>query len=55
MPELAAQAIGQIAKLYQIEETIKQQKLSGEKKREYRLHHSKPIVDGFFDWSLQLH
>ncbi len=54
MPALATQAIRQIAKLYQIEESIQQQKLMGEKKREYRLLHSKPVVDGFFDWSLQL-
>lgn len=53
-PELAAEAIAQIARLYHIEETIQQQKLCGEKKREHRLLHSKPIVDGFFDLTLQL-
>jgi hypothetical protein len=49
-PEKATEALQQIAKLYQNEEAIKNQGLTGEKKRQYRLDHSKPVVSGFFQW-----
>ena len=39
-----------IARLYDIEGDIQQRNLSSEKKRDYRLTHSKPIVDQFFEW-----
>ena len=46
----AKEAISLIAKLYEIEETIQRQKLTDDKKRQYRLTHSKPVVDRFFTW-----
>lgn len=49
-PQEAAQALKQIAMLYEIEEHIRVNKLSGENKRMHRLTHSKPVVDKFFDW-----
>ncbi|MBQ0742536.1 MAG: IS66 family transposase [Pseudomonas sp.] len=49
-PEKATEALQQIAKLYQNEEAIKTQGLAGEKKRQYRLEHSKPVVSDFFHW-----
>ena len=49
-PEKATEALQQIAKLYQNEEAIKTQGLTGEKKRQYRLNHSKPVVSDFFQW-----
>ena len=49
-PEKATEALQQIAKLYQIEDTIKEKELTGEKKRQYRLDHAKPVVSGFFQW-----
>lgn len=47
-PEVVKQALLLIQGLYDLEENIRQQKLSGEKKRDYRLTHSKPLVDQFF-------
>ena len=49
-PEKATEALQQIAKLYQNEDVIKTQGLTGEKKRQYRLDHSKPVVSDFFQW-----
>jgi transposase len=49
-PEKAAEALQQIAKLYQNEEVIKTRGLTGEKKRQYRLEHSKPVISDFFQW-----
>jgi transposase len=49
-PQLAAEALQQIALLYQYEETIRTEQLSGDKKRQYRLTHAKAIVSGFFQW-----
>jgi transposase len=49
-PEKATEALQQIAKLYQNETTINTQGMTGEKKRRYRLEHSKPVVDDFFQW-----
>jgi len=49
-PETVTEALQRIAKLYQNEETIKAQGLTGEKKRQYRLDHSKPVVSDFFQW-----
>lgn len=47
-PEAVAEALELIGQLYQHEEQQRRQKLSGEKQRQYRLTHSKPIVDQFF-------
>lgn len=49
-PALVAEALAYIRKLYEIEDDIKAQELSGGKKREYRLTHSQPLVNGFFEW-----
>ena len=49
-PEVAAQAIEQIAAMYKVEEHLRQAKLKGEAKRLYRLTHSKPVVEQFFAW-----
>ena len=50
-PEKATEALQQIAQLYHNEDTIRAEQLTGEKKRQYRLVHSKPVVDAFFQWS----
>jgi transposase len=49
-PEVAAQAMEQIAAMYRAEEHIRQAKLKGEAKRLHRLTHSKPVVEQFFAW-----
>ncbi len=49
-PERATEALQQIARLYQNEEAIRSQQLTGEKKRQYRLEYSKPVVSRFFQW-----
>lgn len=49
-PDRATEALQQIAKLYRNEEDIRTQQLTGEKKRQYRLLHSKPVVSDFFQW-----
>ena len=47
---VAAEALDHIAALYTIEAEIRDRKLSGEKKCDYRLTHSKPRVEKFFAW-----
>lgn len=42
-----------IGQLYQAEKAITARNLTGDKKHQYRLEHSKPIVDAFFDWFQQ--
>ena len=49
-PALAGEALRQIGALYEIEDEIRTQKLTGENKRLHRLTHSKPRVDKFFAW-----
>ncbi len=49
-PKQATEALQQIAKLDNIEEIIKAQRLTGEKKREHRMNFSKPVVNEFFQW-----
>jgi transposase len=49
-PETVTEALQQIAMLYKNEEDIRTQNLVGEKKRQYRLDHSKPVVSHFFQW-----
>ncbi|CAO1659224.1 MULTISPECIES: IS66 family transposase [Salinicola] len=49
-PQQAGEALQQIAKLYHNEDNIRAQQLTGETKRQYRLAHSKPVVDDFFQW-----
>lgn len=47
-PAAVKRALQLIQNLYAHEEQIRLQKLTGEKKRAYRLTHSKPLVDAFF-------
>ena len=49
-PHAAGEALSQIAALYEIEEEIRERKLTGQAKRLHRLTHSKPRVDKFFEW-----
>jgi len=49
-PALAAQALDHIGALYAIEAHIRDKKLTGENKRDYRLVHAKPRVEQFFAW-----
>ena len=49
-PAVGAEALERIGALYAIEEHIRKKKLKHEAKREYRLEHAKPIVEGFFAW-----
>lgn len=49
-PEAAARALVYIGQLYKVEKEIKEKGLQGDKKRQYRLEHAKPIVDAFFTW-----
>ncbi len=49
-PQLAAEGLDLIGKLYAVEEYIREQKLSAAKKLNYRLMHAKPIVEQFFAW-----
>ncbi len=55
-PATVREALDYIAALYRIEEQIRDQRLSGDKKHQHRLEYSKPVVDGFFEWcDRQLH
>lgn len=47
---IALEFIGQ---LYHSEKHIQTQQLSGDKKHQYRLTHSKPVVDAFYSWCQQ--
>ena len=49
-PELAAKALEFIGALYAVEAKIREAKLKGEARREYRLDHARPIVAAFFTW-----
>jgi transposase len=49
-PEAVEEALKQIAELYKIEDQIREQNFTGERKRQHRLTHSKPRVEAFFDW-----
>lgn len=49
----ADDALNFIGRLYNIEAHITEKKWVDEKKREYRLAHSKPVVDNFFVWCTQ--
>lgn len=49
-PAGAAQALTQVQAIYRIEEAIRERKLAGDAKQGYRLTHSKPRVEAFFEW-----
>ena len=50
-PAASAEALARIGELYAIEARIRDQGLTGEAKRTYRLTHAKPVVDAFFAWA----
>ncbi len=49
-PEGVREGLRRIGALYDIEEEIRNRKLTGEAKLLHRLTHSKPHVEAFFDW-----
>jgi len=49
-PSACKQALEMIGALYEVEARIRQQQLTGDRKRDYRLQHAKPIVERFFAW-----
>ena len=49
-PEQSAIALAYIGKIYEAEKEIKKQKLTGQKKKNYRQQYSKPAIDAFFSW-----
>ena len=49
-PERAEHALELIARLYAIEDEIRERALVGDDKRWYRLEHSKAVTDVFFHW-----
>ncbi len=49
-PEAVGQALDQIRELYRVEEQIREKKLAGKSKHAFRLKHSKPLVELFFEW-----
>jgi transposase len=49
-PGAVREALDHIAALYRFEEQICELGLNSDKKRQYRLEHSKPVVDSFFEW-----
>ena len=53
-PQLAQDALNQIAKLYQLEKQWREQNLSADQVLENRQQHSEPIVREFFDWAFEI-
>jgi len=49
-PDAVADALALIRQIYRLETETVEQSLSGEKKREHRLTHSKPLVDQLYQW-----
>lgn len=49
-PEMVAIALAYIARMYVVEQHIRDKKLTGEAKFKYRVAHSKPIIDAFMNW-----
>ena len=49
-PQSAAKAMERIGAIYAVEGQIRAHNLKDEHKREYRLTHAKPLVEGFFAW-----
>jgi len=48
-PKLVVDVLARIRKLYEIEEIINKKSLTGTEKLEYRVEHSKPLVDEYFN------
>ena len=53
-PQLAEEMMQRMAALFAFEEECKSQGLNGEAKREHRLQHSKPVVDGIIERTVDL-
>jgi transposase len=53
-PQLAQEALNQIAKLYQLEKQWREQELSADSVLENRQKQSEPIVREFFDWAFKI-
>lgn len=49
-PECSAIALAYIGRLYDVEDAIKEQGLTGKEKVAYRQTYAKPIVDAFYGW-----
>ena len=49
-PEGAGCALAQIGALYAVEKAIRDLRLTGAEKHDYRLRHAQPIVERFFAW-----
>lgn len=49
-PEGAQQALDQIAKLYRIEQSLRDNELDSAARLSYRQQHSEPVVTEFFNW-----
>jgi transposase len=49
-PQVAAQGLDMIGALYAAEDIIREKKLAGQSKRDYRLMHAKPVVEQYFMW-----
>ncbi|MBE9539989.1 MAG: transposase [Proteobacteria bacterium] len=49
-PDAVERVLGSIGHLYQVETQIKESQLTGEQKRDFRLIHSKSVVDQLFSW-----
>jgi len=49
-PDAVKRVLGSIGHLYQVETQIRDKQLTGEQKREFRLIHSKSVVDQLFAW-----
>ncbi len=49
-PELAVEMIELIRQLYQVETSLNEKGLQANKKQQYRLEHSKPIIDEIVQW-----
>ncbi len=52
-PELATQMLSYIRQLYRVEDSLRENALSNDKKREYRLEHSKPVIGEIVEWCHQ--
>jgi len=50
-PEAVAHALNAIGELYAVEAHIREQGLTGEKKRRARVEHAKPVVERLFAWA----
>jgi transposase len=50
-PEASAEALERIGQLYGVETEIRERRLTGAAKRDWRLAHAKPVANAFFVWA----